>query len=126
MTSSAEVVKRVSNECPGGHRHVHLEQGRTKMAQVYPRASCHAVCDGIASQRRMDSLGVVAMPVMNLDQMTAVANERGRKDESPEEFLHEECGYEAFDDVTGDEVDPKLMRIARKEEIEYFQKWGYM
>ena len=64
------------------------------------------------------------MPVMNLDQMTAIAGCRGGKEESPSEFLHEECGCEAFDDVTGGEFDPKLMRIARKEEIEYFKKMG--
>ena len=64
MTSSTEVIKRISRKCPGGHRHVHLEQGGTKMGQVYPREFCHALCDGIAAQRKIDSLGVMALPVI--------------------------------------------------------------
>ena len=61
MTSSDEVIKQVGLQCAnrgGGeqHRHVHLISGRAKYAQVYPRMFGERLCEGIASQKRIDAL----------------------------------------------------------------------
>ena len=58
MSSSPEVLARVaigcSNEQGGPQlRHVHLVQGRARAAQVYPKALCVKICEGIAAQKRL-------------------------------------------------------------------------
>jgi hypothetical protein len=46
--------------------------------------------------------------------------------EDPSQALHEryDSDIEAFDDLTGDLLDPTMMAEARKEEIIYFKKMG--
>ena len=124
MTSAHEVAKRVNRKCCGGHRHVHLVSGRARAAQVYPRELCERICEGISVQRKLEELGVEAIPVMSVEEMKRVA--RSREGEDPSEALHEQLDERmiAFDDVTGDALDPALMRIARKEEILYFKEMG--
>ena len=45
---------------------------------------------------------------------------------NPSESLHEADGegLVAWDDVSGQELDPKLMKAARREEIKYFKEMG--
>ena len=130
MSSSPEVLKKVAARCSnegGGeqHRHVHLVQGRARLAQVYPRSFGVAVCEGVAAQKRIEQLGVKARPAMLIDEMREIAavDSAGK---SPAEALHEtDCsGMRAFDDISGQELEPSLMVKARKEEIEYFRKMG--
>ena len=59
---------------------------------------------------------------MSLDEMDEAC--KGKKDEGcPSEALHEDhCqGMVAFDDVTGQELDPALMMKARRDEMAYFR-----
>ena len=68
--------QRVAIAClllDGRHRHVHLIQGRARLAQVYPREFSLCICRGIAAQKRLDRLGLWARPVMSLDQMLDAA-----------------------------------------------------
>ena len=62
LTNSAEVAKRVARKCDGSHEHVHLMSGKAKRAQLYPRAFSRAVCEGIAAQKRLHSLGLRCSP----------------------------------------------------------------
>ena len=112
------------NACQGGHRHVHLISGRAHAAQVYPRQFCTTLCAGIAAQKKLDDLGVVARPVMSMEEMLSVAKVSDGRE--PSEALHEECGdnLEAYDDLSGDRLVPSLMQKARREEIEYFKQMG--
>ena len=96
MSSSPEVLKRVEARCSnedGGpqHRHVHLIQGRAKAAQVYPRALGIKICEGIAAQKKLDSLGLRARPLMTMDNMRGAA-EGASADDCPSETLHEADG----------------------------------
>ena len=129
MSSSEEILKRLDVKCSNKngnekHRHVHLEQGRAKQAQVYPRQFCKRVCEGIMAQKRKEELGVTARPVMSFEEMNEVA--KGAPGDCPGAMLHEDDGegWIAIDDVTGQRLDPKLMRAARKDEIAYFRKMG--
>ena len=132
MSSAEEVIKRVEKRCTNEscdksqhHRHVHLVQGRARLAQVYPRSFGIAVCEGVAAQKRVESLGVRTRSVMSLEEMRTTASvEKGQ--ECPAEALHEpDCsGMKAFDDVSGQELNPALMVAARKEEIKYFREMG--
>ena len=62
---------------------------------------------------------------MSLEEMKSTAKSE-RSDECPSEFLHESdgIGMTAIDDITGQELDPKLMIKARKDEIAYFREMG--
>ena len=106
------------------HEHVLLVGGRAKQAQVYPKRCCQRMCEGIAAQKRADELGVVGMPLMNLEELSEVARSHNLDGEGPMDALHErtpEENVECYDDVSGEELDIKGVRKARKEEIAYFQ-----
>ena len=135
MSSSPEVLKRISRRCanetceePKRHRHVHLVQGRAKAAQVYPRKFGECVCEGIAAQKRLDSLGLMTRPAMTVGEM----NQHARlvatvgAGECPAATLHENDGngMVAFDDVSGQALNPALMLAARRDEMKYFRDMG--
>ena len=107
------------------HRHVQLVKGRAKQAQVYPPKFCAGVCEGIAAQKKKEILGVQSRPLMTIEEMHRAAGSVA-KGECPSRSLHEdECeGLIAIDGVTGQELDPRMMKQARRDEIEYFRKMG--
>ena len=98
-----------------------LISGRAKYAQVYPRSFCNMICEGIAAQRKVDELGITVKPVMTVAEM-----EKTTGSGDPSKELHEWYGEEvvAFDDLTGDKLDPMLMSQARREDIKYFRSMG--
>ena len=135
MSNADAVLERIERRCTnnidGGskHRHVHLISGKAKAAQVYPRAFCQCVCEGIAAQKKMDRMGVRSVPLMSMEAMEEVMNvskvEREGEGESPAEALHDSPPeIVAFDDITNGEPDPALVRKARKEEMVYFREMG--
>ena len=130
MSSSDQVLNQVNLQCSnsgGGqrHRHVHLISGRAKHAQVYPRLFSERLCEGIKAQKRLDELGLSSRSLMSLDEMNQAAQSPGGA-ECPSEALHEPDASQlvAFDDVSGQKLDPSLMIKARREEIKYFKSMG--
>lgn len=132
MSNSQEVMKRVNRRCPniGGegekHQHVVLENGRTKWAQVYPREFCRAVCEGVAAEKRLKVLGLESVPLLSVEEMKQIASTAsgsGRYGDDPSKELHEdeEEWAVAADDQTGEPLEPRMVRRARKEEIRYFK-----
>ena len=132
VSNSAEVLKRVETRCPnerkgsGHHQHANLEDGRTKLAQVYPKRFCQAVCEGIAAQKRLRALGLEAKPVMTEEEMVEALDQLGvdREGDEANEMLHEEDLRVAFDDQSGEPLDLELVKKARQEEIRYFKERG--
>ncbi|MDP7559816.1 MAG: reverse transcriptase domain-containing protein, partial [Planctomycetota bacterium] len=135
MSNSKEVLKRIERKCPneGGtgerHEHVHLEDGRTKQAQVYPREFCRAVCEGIAAEKRIHALGLEAKPILSLSDMQQIAQKAGVRigdGEDASKALHEETDENewmvAVDDQSGEPLEPRMVKLARKEEIAYFKE----
>ena len=61
MSNSPEVLKSIHRICANDdpsrreehHRHVQLTGGKAKACQVYPRAFCRAVCQGVASEKKI-------------------------------------------------------------------------
>ena len=60
LSNSQEVLKRVEAHCPNGlpdkslhHVHVPLKSGRAKRCQIYPRAFCRLVVEGIAAEKKL-------------------------------------------------------------------------
>ena len=128
------------------HTHAQLVGGRAGQAQVYPRELCRDICIGISHQRRADELGVVGMPLLSVETMNDIAKkarEQARRsmplndcdddlclmsaevEEDPSAALHgkepEAWAETAYDDVSGKTLDPKEVRRARREEIDYFK-----
>ncbi len=74
MSNSPEVLKRVSRQCSNRtatnpadkHRHADTLDGRIRLCQVYPREFCRAVCAGVAAQKKLRNLGMMAAPLLSL------------------------------------------------------------
>ena len=137
MTNSPEIARMMAARCANhrkgdvsegeqkkAHEHVLLVGGRAKQAQVYPKKFSQRMCEGIAAQKRADELGVVGIPLMNLEELSEVAQSHNSDGEGPMDALHErapEENVECYDDVSGEELDIKGVRKARKEKIAYLR-----
>ena len=105
MTNACEVAKVLSETCENQHRHVHLLNGRASRAEVYPDELCYRIMIGILNQMKRDGripeFGIGAIwPDDENQQMTG----------------------EAYDDVTGEELDYEGVIAARAEEVEEVHK----
>ena len=58
-------------QCKAGasHRHADLTGQRAKQCQVYPKAFCVAVCEGVAAQKRLMKMGLKSEPILSLSEM---------------------------------------------------------
>ena len=130
LSNSLEVLKGMNKQCANNdrtcdeqHRHAELTRGRARQCQVYPRDFCRAVCAGVAAQKKLRDLGMMAVPIMSLEEMLSTVP-AGEGSDNPSEDLHErDAGYMApdgtvaFDDQSGAPLKPELVTKARKEEI---------
>ena len=121
---------RVRNK---SHDHVQLEGARTKHAQQYPPELCRAICRGLRDQLSLDHSGVQMVEHMKYEDLdanqAAVTKEiMSFEDEGvecvvPPEEEHVYVSDEwATDDVTGHQLDPKLVLKARQLEVEYIRE----
>ena len=136
MTNAPEIAKRIQRRCPNRgqsketrHEHTQLIGGKARQAAVYPKAFCQCTCQGIVAQKQHRSNGVMEMPLMDVSSMEKLAEkvlERVLEDESASQALHEDVSDDvhAYDDVSGAELDARLVETARREEIDYFKSMG--
>ena len=128
MTNSPCIVKQLDKKCPNRwgwqvHKHIRLEDGRTKAAQVYPPELCAAICQGLSDQLQADRNGQFLLASVEPSSTTSsgelrkTAEELKRRYRTVEEDNDEEL-EEAWDDVSGAQLDPKAVRKARGEETE--------
>ena len=130
-SNSPEVLKRVNVRCPnrGGpgakHEHMPLEGSLVKRAQIYPREFRRAVCEGVAAEKRLRALGLEAWSIDEISVALGKVSDK-RYGEDPGKELHEEEPKwewtEACDDQSGEVLEPRMVRAARKEEIQYFKE----
>lgn len=131
MTNSVCIAQQLSQRCPNKagyqvHRHVRLEDGRTKQAQVYPKELCKAICLGIQKQIRADTAGQFLLlesgnQNVSSKELMNVSRELETKYQTVEEPQSTSL-EQAWDDVSGAELDPEKVKKARAEEIEYTHK----
>ena len=78
---------------------------------MYPCAFSARLCEGIAAQKKLDMLGLEARPVVSVDEMANIAGQ-GKGGEIPSDALHDGRREEfvAFDDLSCEELDPRLRR----------------
>ena len=124
LSNSQEVLKRVEAHCLNGlpdksfhHVHVPLESGRAKRCQIHPRAFCRLIVEGIAAEKKLRALGLKAVPLMSVEEIESAGDEASG-------VLHEPDLDVAVDDKSGEALDPKLVRAARKDEMAYFRDMG--
>ena len=106
------------------HTHVRLDRGRARAAQIYPPGLCKAVCKGLIEQFEVDRKGQYLPTNIEYKEecsskgLMEVANQLKKKYRTVEE---EDDWAEdvAWDDVSGATLDPKEVRRAREEEIQY-------
>ena len=102
------------------HKHANLMGNKAKQCQVYPRDFCRAVCAGVAAQKRLYSLGMMALDLLSFEEINEITGKT-----SPSAELHEPDGeVVAYDDQSGAELDPEKVAAARLEEIVYFRQMG--
>ena len=109
------------------HQHVRLEAGRTRAAQIYPEKLCKAICIGLQKQIEIDSKGqFLTMTMDNVRQVSSkelmsVAKQVAEEYQIVEEDDNDELDA-AWDDVSGAALDPKEVKRARREEVDYVHK----
>ena len=119
MTNSPALALELSRPCTNKngdqpqHEHVHLEGARAKQAQVYPPELCKAFCRGAAkaveTKRQNRPVDLFLVDAANFKHF-----------ECPPEEANEWAS--AWDDVSGEALDPEEVVKARAEEIVYFNK----
>ena len=130
MTNAPYVALQLQKRCPNRtgrvvHRHVTLEGGRTKPAQIYPEGLCRAICKGLLDQITADQKGQFLLAQLNGTQEEARDVEWQLKDEFKTVETEESVDLQqAWDDVIGAELDPAKVRQARSEEVAYIRKMG--
>jgi hypothetical protein len=113
MTNAECVAEELQRRCDGGHEHQPLVGGRAGHAQEYPRELCRAVCRGLAKQMKMDNRKL--KPILGLEKGVT----GGGEDWAKKQHDKEEETMVAWDDITGMQLDPKMVMEARKKELGY-------
>ena len=134
MTNSPELAKTLRGICTNDlqgskrewHRHIHLVNGRAKMARVYPPVLVRAILQALKRQMALDG-----------EYREVNAMEAGP---SPDEDLHLEDYVEDFvpkksdegqdqedeqmffDDITGVKLDTQGVLAARREELQWLHR----
>ena len=111
--SQAIALKRV---CQGHHEHQQLLSGRAGEASRYPKGLCDAICRGLREEIKWETFGFKCL--MRVEQVARVGEERVEHEDETEEA-------KAWDDVAGEELDPKEVRRARMKEIGYARDRKY-
>ena len=110
-------------------RHAVLFGGRSKKAQVYPEALCEAICRGIKRQIELDKtrqfiIATLEAPDSRKEEkaINAMLNNRDAGNEPAVCEDQEAELQQAWDDVSGKDLDPKMVRDARAEEMQHIKK----
>ena len=117
---SPRIQDAMSERCQGGHRHVHLISGRPAAAAEYPAEFCRQILKAIGIWKVRQTVNTTeANELYNLMEFA-------RQDLCcPEEAkIDEELEGKYIDDVKGGELNSKLAREARAQELKFFQERG--
>ena len=113
LSNSSAIDGLIEKRCQGEHRHIPLLNGRAKWAAEYPQALCDAFLDGLIMEKQA-----------KVERELNVLNELSDMCDKQEEKDWNESLEKAYDDLTGEELDPKLVKEAREEEMKGFKDFG--
>ena len=114
MSNSQEILKELGRQCNGQHEHQHLKGKRAELAARYPPGLCRAICTGLIREMKVNTLGLKKL--MDVGPRTTVAGPRPAEEEDDWDWA------QAWDDVTGEQLDPAEVRRARAKEMNYVQE----
>ena len=77
MTNSVAIAKIMAKRCQGGHRHVHLIEGRAAAAAKYTEEFCKELCRGLIEQKKADANEVVMIGSLSWEEQSIEANPSG-------------------------------------------------
>ncbi len=127
LTNSIMVAKQLERRCLNkilgvkDHEHIALEGSRTKQGQVYPAELCRAICRGIRDQKEFDKCNLVSLLEVGPGQGGAAIHMLMQIMPVPPCEDAEEELMAAWDDVTGEELDPEEVTKARAEEVQFYK-----
>ena len=112
MSNSQEIRAELSRKCDGGHRHQSLTGGRAEASARYPKELCRAICVGLMREIKHSSKRL--MKLIDVEPHTRVHGCSAHEEE--EEWR------QAWDDITGEELDSKEVTKARLKEMQYIDE----
>ena len=120
ITNAPLVAAQLERKCDRNHKHAQLQSNRTSKAAIYPDKLIDAVCKGINDQIRTDQMDINIIASINLEKGLSVLDELKQLQLNAAQ-CHEELDADAYavDDVSGANLDPKMVVKARADEIEY-------
>ncbi len=141
-TNCSELVQALRQlQCPGNHEHAKLLGGKSRQCQVYPELFCKIVCEAAWRDKekeenetkrtaadpgvKKESNVITALNTLGLTDGSSirdVTKELGAINEGPHdpEAMYEE--YYFIEDTTGQQLDHRLAKEARKLEMDFFRK----
>ena len=103
LTNSVEFDRAMGIKCRGGRRRVHLMAGRTRAAAHYLVKCCKSRCKGMRRQAKVDASDMVSM-----------LTREGGWDDVNEVTNIAEPWKNYWDNISGKELKPDLVRAARE------------
>ena len=97
--------------CQEEHEHAQCSGGEAHDALVYPSQFCKATMSAIKLQRRWDVSGLKLLATLEAGGKLPAGSANIPEEESTNEML------EAWDDASGEDLDPDTVLTARREEI---------
>ena len=127
MTNPPCIANRLARfQCPGGHGHVPLMNGRAGPCQIYHRKFCTQVCLGLKDElakRAPGRIDNVAKSVVDpILELLSVYEAHPYEEKVDMSNLY--SGKDFFDDVHGKLLNKEMATEARRLEIEFFKKMG--
>ena len=120
ITNSPLVAARLERKCDQSHQRAQLQGSRTKQAALYQNKLIDAVTKGINDQVKADRYDLNLVASIEIPKGYNIPDEL-KQIQSNAAQCHEDAPIDeyAVDDVSGAFLDPKMVRNARKDEIEY-------
>ena len=119
ITNSEEIAKVLDGCCNGGHRHVHLINGRAKFAQKYPPKMVAAVLRAVKVElKKVKELSPLSEVVSTGPSPEDTSSEPTESYFDPDTYIE---GM-VFDSVTGMPLDVAKVQEARSEEMKWVEK----
>jgi len=106
LTNSQYILEEMAQLCTGGHDHASLQNGRAAQSAIYPEKLCYSILRGLRKQLNKTKVmfeGEFATVCEDVEEKEFQANLERR-------------GDYFIDDVSGNVLNPKLVRQARADE----------
>ena len=126
LTNSEYVAEELRKKCDGSHSHVQLVSGRAAQTAVYTEAMCKAICRGVKREKASRIMGLKSLTMQPRKDRSSPpdANEFHDIDEANVERGNIKLieTQQAWDDVSGVELDKTMVKKAREEEMRYIKE----